>query len=121
MLLHRWEFIKEEIQRQLRKDVGDMAMSQYSFMDDLELATVWHKGKRLTKRQQRLAREWEKSKREAPILLIAAHERVLNVLRAQQEQKSVTVNVERAVIRVPETRNEDIEDAVIIEGDLASR
>lgn len=117
MLVRRKEYLREAMERQLVRDVGDLAMSRYSFMEDLELAAVWHKGKRLTRRQQRLAREFEKPKKEAAIAISVAHERVLNAMRSQAEQKSISINVERAVIRLPDTKQDSIDDAVIIEGE----
>lgn len=100
------------------RDVGNLELSRYAFLDDIELATVVHNGRRLTRREQRIARSWEVSKKEVPMALLAAHERVVNTMRSQTETKAISINVERAVIRVPDTKPERDEDAIIIDAEV---
>lgn len=119
VLNSRLEYFRERLrmrmEQQLRRDMGDLAMSQFAFMDDAELAAVYYGKRRLTRRQQRIAKEFEKPKKDAAILISAAQERVINALRAQAEAKGVSINVERAVIRVPDTRPEVQDDDVVID------
>lgn len=97
--------------------MGTIELSQHAFKDNDELAVATRRGRPLTNREKRIARAWEMSKKDAPVALMAAHERLINAQRAQQETKSLSINVERAIIRVPDTREDDIRDAVILEGE----
>lgn len=115
ILPHRLERFREAVEKQLLQDAGDVAMARHSFKDDLELSTARHAGKYLSARQKKIAREWEKPKKEVPMALLAANERVINAMRAQQAQPAVTLNVERAVIRMPDTKPEREEDAIVID------
>lgn len=123
VLKHRLDRVRDlvaaKVTRQLMHDVDDLAMARYAFMDDVELASVFHRGKRLSRRQQRIAREMEKPKKEAAVLLSLAAERVVNVMRAQNEQKSLSINVERFVVRVPDTKIAPTEDAIIIDAEVS--
>lgn len=123
VLVHRMERLRGLIESQLMEDARTVALSRHAFKDDLELATSTVNGRYLTPRQKRIARAWEMSKKEAPIALQVAHDRLVNAQRAQQETKSLSINVERAVIRVPDTKQDAIEDAVIIDAEvgIASR
>lgn len=121
MLTHRYEALRNAIDRQLAADVKDQALVRFAFLDDEDLARATIHGRPLTARQKRIARAFEMSKKDAPVALQYGHERLVNAQRAQQEQKSISINVERAVIRVPDTKHDDVQDAVIIEGDLATR
>lgn len=103
------------VEVELIKAAKDEAMKSYAFLTDEELDEATYLGKPLTKRQRRVAREWERSKKEAALALHASHELVVNAMRAQQVQPGVTVNVERAFIRVPDTKPDDEEDPIVID------
>lgn len=115
VLLHRMEHLRGKMEEQLLRDQREMSLSRFTFLDDQELASVRVAGKPLTQRQKRVARAMEMSKKEAPIALQFAHDRLINAQRAQQESKSLSINVERAVIRVPDTRQDALEDAIVID------
>lgn len=108
VLAHRMEKFREKVERILLNDVADLAMSKHAFKQQHELTN-------LTTRQQRVAKEWEKPKKEIPMALLAANERVINAMRAQQAAPGVSINVERAVIRMPDTKPEREEDAIVID------
>lgn len=115
ILVHRLERFRAEAEKRLLKAVRAVSLRDYAFMTDDELDNATLNGKPLTQRQKRIAREWERSKKDAAIALHADHEMVINALRAQQAQPGVTVNVERAVIRVPDTKPDADEDAIVID------
>lgn len=122
VLVHRMERLRDALEAKLLLDMKEHALSRFTFMTDAELDTVRVSGGRpLTNRERRVIRAFEMSKKEAPVALQYAHERLVNAQRAQQEQKSLHINVERAVIRVPDTKQDDVQDAVIIEGADAPR
>lgn len=118
VLVKRFEHFRGRMEKQLMHDVHNLELSRYAFLDDLELATVVHNGRHLTRREQRIARGWETSKKEVPMVLLAAHERVVNMMRSQAETKAISINVERAVIRMPDTKPEQDEDAIIIDAEV---
>ncbi len=115
VLAHRHDRFRKLVEIQLIKDAKDVAMRQYAFLTDDELEVATYNGKPLTKRQKRLAREWEKNKRDAALALSASNDIVVNAMRAQQVQPGVTVNVERAIIRVPDTKPDADEDPIVID------
>lgn len=121
ILVHRMERLRNALEAKLLLDMKEHALSRFVFMDDGELDAVRVAGRPLTKRERRVIRAFEMSKKEAPVALQYAHERLVNAQRAQQEQKSLSINVERAIIRVPDTKADDVLDAVILEGDVAPR
>lgn len=115
MLVHRMERLRGLMEQKLLLDMKEHNLSRFTFMDDGELDAVRIAGRPLTKRERRVIRAFEMSKKEAPVALQYAHDRLINAQRAQQEQKSLSINVERAVIRVPDTKQDAREDAVIID------
>lgn len=115
ILAHRHERFRAMVEKELIKAAKDVALKDYSFLTDEELEKATYNGKPLTARQKRVAREWEKSKKEAAMALHASHDLVVNAMRAQQVQPGVTVNVERAVIRVPDTKPDADEDPIVID------
>lgn len=117
MLLSRAERMRSLIDAQLMQDIKAHQLARFAFLDNDELERATINGRPLTKREKKIARAMEMSKKEAPVALQFAHDRLINAQRAQQEQKSLSINVERAIIRVPDTKDDDILDAVIIDAD----
>lgn len=119
VLVHRMERLRTAMEAQLMRDMGVQTLSRYCFMDDAELdaVRVGPYQRPLTKQQKAIVRRFEMSKKEAPVSLQFGHDRLINAQRAQQETKSLSINVERAVIRVPDTRTDAIEDAIIIDAE----
>lgn len=115
ILAHRHERFRVMVEKELIKAAKDVSLKSYAFLTDEELDQATYNGKPLTSRQKRVAREWEKSKKEAAMALHASHDLVVNAMRAQQVQPGVTVNVERAIIRVPDTKPDDAEDPIVID------
>lgn len=120
VLVHRMERLRSLMEAQLMRDAAELGLARYCFLEDDELKAVrvTTRGRPLTARERQVVRKLEMCKKEAPIALQFAHDRLVNAQRAQQEQKSLSINVERAVIRVPDTKQDAIEDAVIIEGEV---
>lgn len=110
VLAHRWEHFRTLVEKQLLRDAADVAMARHAFKDEEELAAT-----ALTPRQKKIAREWQKPKKDVAMALLAANERLINAMRAQQAQPAVTLNVENAVIRLPPTTPERDEDAIVID------
>lgn len=120
MLKHRSDRIKNLLAAQVARDMEVQALAKYAFLDPEQLETVGYKGRRLTSREKRIARAWEMNKREVPAALLISSERVLQEMRSHTEKQSLSINVERAVIRVPDTRHDDAEDAVVIDVEAGS-
>ncbi len=115
ILAHRHEKFRFEVERLLLSAAHDEALKRYAFLSDEELDAATYKGRPLTAQEKRIARAWETSKKEAPMAIHASHELVVNAMRAQQVQPGVTVNVERAVIRIPDTKPDSEEDPIVID------
>lgn len=120
VLVHRMDRLRGLMEQKLLQDFKEHALSRFCFMDDQELAAVRIYGRRLTQREKRVIRAFEMSKKEAPIALQFAHDRLINAQRAQQETKTLSINVERAVIRVPDTKADSMDDAIVIDGEPGS-
>jgi hypothetical protein len=115
ILAHRMDKFRALAEAELINAAKDVAMKRFAFLTDEELATSTYRGAPLTDRQKRVAREWEKSKKEAAMALHSSDNMVVNALRAQQAQPGISINVERAVIRVPDTKPDDAEDPIYID------
>lgn len=99
----RIAIVRERIHKILQEDVATVALAQHAFKDEEEMDAAW-----LTTRQRRIAREWEKPKKEVAMALQASADRVVAMLRQEQEKPKVQMNIERAVIKLPS--NDEQED-----------
>lgn len=97
------------LERVLRKDLKAVRLRQFMFLTDDELSAGM-----FTAQQKRMIRAWEEPKKTAPAGLMASHEMVMALLRREEPQKQLTVNVQNmAVIRLPEKAEDDSEPVVI--------
>lgn len=103
----RQEAIKYMMADVLFHDLKDAGLKKYMFRTDAELKAAF-----LTPSQIAKVRAWETPRSQVAYGLQAAHERVNAMMRRESDKPRLTVNVEKAVIRLPD--QEDDEDAGIV-------
>jgi hypothetical protein len=103
----RQDEIKALMTRQVHIDLRLVGLARHALKDEEELDQAG-----LTAREKRVVRAWELPRREIPFALQSAHERVTALVRREGQDPKVTLNVERAVIKLPDSG--DDEDAPVV-------
>lgn len=98
----RQEDIKNMMVDVLYGDLQDASLKKYMYRSDDELEKA-----HLTLPQIAKVRGWQKPRAEIAFGLQAAHERVNAMMRRESDKPRLTVNVEKAVIRLPDQEDDD--------------
>ena len=93
----------------LKSDLEVVQAADHAWDDDTEL-------ERLPARTRRIAQAARLPRKEAPVALTTAHERVMSMMRRESDQPKVTLNVESLTLQLPEKAPPPrVEDAVILD------
>ncbi len=107
----RTGYIRERLERIAIDDLRKVNLARHALSTDEELDKA-----KLSAKERRIVRAWELPRKEVPFALSAAATRIEALLRREEGQKSVTVNVERAYIGIPsKAPDEDFGEGVIID------
>jgi hypothetical protein len=98
----RDEWLQLKVQRVVASSLSDVDLKRHAFKTDEELIAAG-----LNPEQRLKVRQWELPKKAIAYALEASNQHVTAMLKAKQEQASVTLNVENmSVIQLPEKREE---------------
>ncbi len=104
----RTDRIRDLMDDIIENDIRDVRLKRFMYKNDEEL-----KAAKLSPQQIAKVRAWETRKADAPMGLIAAHERVMARIRKDEANKSIQLNVMNMSIQLPQKQEDEQEPVVI--------
>ncbi len=106
----RDERLASLVQKITMSSIEDVDLKKYIGLKDEELTAAG-----LNPQQQFKVRQWELPKKAIAFGLEASNQHVTAMLRNQSERASVSVNVEKLIIKLPEKRSADLPAPIVMD------